>query len=341
VRQARSAQPNAAGSLLKGVTGVVTRHPGLAVAGCLLGIALSVAVQVLGSAWKESFAARAMPVRAAVTATHTDAFGGGKITVRYDWRGAEYETTHNVVSTDPYERGDDVRLLVDPNDPAVAHLEKPGDFMPPVVAAWYAFPAVAGGFGLALILYLHLRGQVGRPDTQSGTSVGVTSVGVLGRRYERDLDISMRTGVWRYSSAARWSGAVAVAISLASAAQWFKYREPGYLIWLGVPVALWFLLYRPRVVLRENGVEVRNAIRKLVIPWDGFGRVEGDDVILTRRTPMGAQTDGRRFHCSVVATTGFDFFPSRGRRHRGAELAAELRRHVAAGQAARSSGGGG
>jgi hypothetical protein len=123
----------------------------------LLGITISITVQTVANNRKENFAANAAEVAAEVTGTNSYVGDLHTVTVRYRRAGRDYETTHNVVSSSPYEIGDSVEVLVDRDDPAVAHLEKPGDFLPLPVAGFYVVPAVAGGFGLIWLVWLVLR----------------------------------------------------------------------------------------------------------------------------------------------------------------------------------------
>jgi hypothetical protein len=147
------------------------RHPWLVLAMSLLGITISMTVQTVANNWKEDFAANADVVNAHVIGTDSYLGDLHTITVRYRRDGREIETTHNVVSAGSYEIGDSVEVLVDRNDPAVAHLEKPGDFLPLLVSGPYVLPAVVGGFGLAWLLFWSVRRRIrSRPSNDLDTA---------------------------------------------------------------------------------------------------------------------------------------------------------------------------
>jgi hypothetical protein len=147
------------------------RRPWVVLAVSLLAIAVSIAVQIVANSWKENFAANADRVTAQVVGTNSYIADLHTITVHYRRGGRDYETTHNVVSASPYEVGDSVEVLVDRGFSAVAHLEKPGDFLPLPIAGFYVLPAVAGGFGLLLLLLLlWLALRAARRRVSSGAS---------------------------------------------------------------------------------------------------------------------------------------------------------------------------
>lgn len=178
----RASPPPAPTGWLASAAGAASRRPRPILAVSLLGITISMTVQTLANNWKENFAANADVVTAQVTQTNSYLGDLHTITVRYRQVGREYETTHNVVSTSPYEIGDSVEVLVDRGDPAVAHREKPGDFLPLLVAGFYALPAVVGGSGLMWLIFRDARRRL-RPWLGS----------------DHDLDTAKRTGVWRRS----------------------------------------------------------------------------------------------------------------------------------------------
>jgi hypothetical protein len=134
----------------------------------LICITVSITVQTVANGWKENFAAKADEVTAQVTGTNSYPGDLHTITVRYQRGERDYETTHNVVDSSAYEIGDPVEVLVDPGDPAVAHLETPGDFLPLLVSHFYVLPAVVGGFLIVWLIWVVLRDRRRRGRSGSG-----------------------------------------------------------------------------------------------------------------------------------------------------------------------------